>query len=299
MAQNGSSDSNYAYRLAVAMNLADWNSGLSGGLWASGGLGSVGNNNSTITSGELRWKETILSSNLSQSTNIWLDYVNWMISSSRDDFRYYYGLKTVVDFLIDQRATESETPEFASTPLQPMQAIKEGVNLLTGILENLDAADQVSLETFSVTGVHRMDLTEDYAAVAATFAAIHPDGGTNIGAGMALATNELTSSRARAVSRKLMVVLTDGYANYDQYGNFNETTARTYVLSQAEYAASHNIEILSISVGQNADDELMAEIAEVGSGVYFKAAGTPEEYTAQLQEIFGQIAGHKTVQLIQ
>lgn len=116
---------------------------------------------------------------------------------------------------------------------------------------------------------------------------------------MALAITELTLSRARSTSRKVMVVLTDGYANYDQYGHFDTDSARTYVLSQAAAAAEEGIENLSIAVGQDADGQLMQEIADAGHGAYFHAAGTPEEYTAQLQDIFGVIGGRRAVELIQ
>lgn len=301
LAQNGSNDANFSSRLAVALGFADWNSGLAGGKWsvANGALGSVGNGNADITSSELRWSETVLSSNLTQSASIWQSYISWGTSSSRGDFQNRWGLKTFVDYLVDQRYSASQTPELASAPMQPLQAIKDGVNLLTSMLTSVEAADQMSLETFSSTGIHQLDLSEDYAGVAARFNAVHPGGGTNIGAGMALAVAELTSPRARSTSRKVMVVLTDGYANYDQNGNYNAVGARTYVLDQAAIAASQGIEILSIAVGQDADNALMQEIATTGDGVYFHAAGTPAEYTAQLQEIFGVIGGRRAVELIQ
>ena len=108
----------------------------------------------------------------------------------------------------------------------------------------------------------------------------HYDNSTNIGEGLEQAINELTSSRARDHARPVIVLMSDG-AN----------KKGPNPLTVAQQAVDLGIRIYTVSVGFGADRDLMQQIADMSGGREFYAAGTPEEYTAQLQDIFYTIGG--------
>ncbi|MCO6435835.1 MAG: VWA domain-containing protein [Phycisphaerae bacterium] len=307
----GSYDGNgsYPYRTAVALGLAYWNSGISGGLWSVRSAPS-GNGDARIDAGELQWAQPIMNYTIDESRSIWLDWINRYVSSSRtamagadSDFRYRYGLKTFTNYLLESRTGHTVTPELADVPAQPMQAIKDAVGFLVELLDGLDAPDQLSLEGFGETGTHEIDLTTDFFEASARLNAMQPGeyvGWTNTGAGLERAIEELTSNRARPTARKLIVLLTDGLANVSATGRTGDTAGgAAYAREQARRAAELGIQIFTISVGSGADQVLMKEIAEIGHGQHFHAEGTIEDYSQGLAAIFTRIGVTRSVDLIQ
>ena len=67
----------------------------------------------------------------------------------------------------------------------------------------------------------------------------------------------------------------------------------------AQQAVNLGIRIYTVSVGFKADRVLMQQIADMSGGREFYAAGTPEEYTPQLQVIFQTIGGLGVATLIE
>lgn len=299
----------YQYRVAVALGLAYWNSGIAGGLWQSRGA-PAGNANTFVGSTELEWREGILGRSADSSSSIWLDYINNYVRQTstgmyqaNTNFRYRYGVKTLVNYLLEKRPSNSQTPELAATPTQPMQAVKDAVEYMTVMIDDLDTDDQVSLEIYGTTARHEVDLTNDFAAVPDRLNAMqagHYDSWTNMGGGIARGIQELTSSRARQSARKVMILLTDGNANVNSYGaTGDESGGNAYAIAQAQAAAALGIRIFAVSVGADSNADLMEQIADIGSGEHFHAEGSIEEYSAQLAEIFGRLAGRRPVELIQ
>ena len=128
-----------------------------------------------------------------------------------------------------------------------------------------------------------VELTFDRQAIANRLydmQANHYDNSTNIGGGLQQAINELTSARARDNARPVIVLMSDG-AN----------SKGPDPLKVAQEAVDLGIRIYTVSVGFQADRVLMQQIADMSGGREFYAAGTPEEYTAQLQVIFYTIGG--------
>ncbi len=299
----------YKYRVAVALGLAYWNSGIPGGLWEQRGA-APGNANAWIAAGEVEWSEAFNQRTLDQSETIFYDYINSFMkgTSSRlysvnPDFRYRFGVKTFLTYLMERRYDHDDTPEWNDTPHQPMQAVKDAVGALAEYIDSRDTNDQTSLEVYGTTGRHEVDLTMDVQEVwdrMATLQAGHYDGWTNMGAGIQRAIEELSSERARHTSKKMIFLLTDGVANVDQYGNAgNESGGADYARIMAHEAAEHGITIFCISVGSNSYVELMEEVAEIGGGQHFHAEGTIEEYSAQLTAIFRELGGRRPVELIE
>jgi hypothetical protein len=299
----------YANRVAVALGLAYWNSGIAGGLWSTRGA-PAGNNNTFVGTTELEWREGILGDSPSASSTIWLDYINSYMRSTWSDmyaanssFRYRYGVKTFVNYLLESRPTNEQTPELAGTRTQPMQAVKEAVEFMTSTIDDLDTDDQMSLEVYGTTGRHEVNLTHDHVSVSnrlTEMQAGHYDTWTNIGGGIAEGIEELTSSRSRQSARKVMIVLTDGKANVNEAGETGDYDGgEAYALAQAQAAANQGIRIFAVSVGADADSDFMSQIADIGNGEHFHAEGSIQEYSEQLAEIFGRLAGRRAVELIQ
>lgn len=307
---NGGADSSTIYpnRVAVAMGLAVWNSGMPGGRWSQVGL-PPGNGNTTITAAEMVWTETLMGRSPSASAAIFNDYVkNYVMQTStamyeaNSAFRYRYGVKTFVNYLLEDRPQHDQTPELAETPTQPMQAVKDGVQHMMDILVALDTQDQVSLEVYGTTGRHEVDLTSDFSRISNRLhemQAAHYDRYTNIGAGLERAIEELSSSRARSGTRKIIVLYTDGIANVNESGVVDYAGAKAYALTMAQEAKDRGFRIYAVSVGVEPDIAFMNQIAAIGDGEHFHAEGSIEEYSAQLDAIFNALGSRRTVQLVQ
>jgi len=299
-------------RTAVALGLAEWYSGIPGGLWEARGISALdaGNGNGFVGGGEIQYVETFGDRSLSESSSIWENYIvrnrgSSNISSANSKLRDRYGVKTFIDYLMNYQDSNNETPEFANTPQQPMQAVKDAVGHLADLLDSLDAVDRMSLEVYGTTARHEVNLTTDYSEVVnrlTEMQAAHYDSSTNMGAGMMSAITELTSDRANPVGKKVMLVLTDGYANAytTSYGSIESgsTQARQSVLDTAQLAADQGIQIIAVSVGSESDSALMQEIADIGDGHHFHAEGTIDQYSDQLDAIFKKIGGIRPVELI-
>lgn len=298
----------YPYRVAVALGLAYWNSGIAGGLWSTRGA-PPGNANSWIASNELEWTENIMGQSLAASDDIWVDYINnYMRGTSSElydansNFRYRYGAKTFTNYLLEKRMSNSQTPELAGTPTQPMQAVKESVKFLSDYLGELDTYDQLSLEVYDTLGRHEVDLTHEFHEIGDRLnemQAGHYASYTNVGGGIQRAIEELTGPRARPTSRKVIFLLTDGNANVNSSGGTGDTVGgNAYATDRAAAAAALGIRIFAVSVGAEANQSLMTQIADIGVGEHFHAGGSIEQYSDELVEIFGRLGSKRPVELI-
>jgi len=296
------------YRVAVALGLARWDSGIPGGLWASlppEKVGhALGNGDDQVGAGELTWLV-----DYPFPGGSWLDYISYAGSGSsrmaraNSAFRYRFGLKTFVNYLLERRPSHSQTPDLGATPEQPLYAVKTAVKYCMELIESLETGDQVSLEVYGQTARHEVDLTTDYAAITERLLqmqAAHYDGWTNMGAGINEAINELHSPRARQNAVKVMFLLTDGQANVTSAGVVGDYSGgKEWALSMAQAAASAGIKIFCISVGSNADRATMQQIAEIGGGKEFLASGHIDEYSSQLVQIFGELGSKRPIRLIE
>lgn len=303
--KSSSSDNDYYInRVALALGLATWNSGINGGRWQTKGLPKVGNGNTIFGDSELQWEEGLFSKTASQSESIWRDYINrYSQSASRyssgSPFPEQFGVKTLLDYVLEYRRSASATPELASVPVQPMQAIKDATQYMVDLLVNAESFDQISLELYSSQGVHSVDLTHDFSEITSVLNAVNADGSTNMGQGMERGITELTSNRARDEARKVMILITDGQANVDRYGRSSTSGGRDYALEEAQAAADAGIQIITISVGQDADQDIMADIAAIANGIHFHAEGQIDQYSIELEQIFAAVGGRRTVELIE
>lgn len=93
---------------------------------------------------------------------------------------------------------------------------------------------------------------------------------------------------------KVIVLMSDGYANRPS------SNGPGYARTMAAYAASLDVTIYTISLGNDADLNLMQDIARITDGVHFDATGSGKaELTKRLTEAFEQAAAAiKRVQLV-
>jgi Flp pilus assembly protein TadG len=272
---NSSSATTWPNRVAVMTGLAKWT--------PSGG------SDTTVGSSELTW----IPYPSYRKTWTWPQYIDWVKGNNNNlvsdfpAFKFRFGVKTYVDFLLDRKYSFSET-DLTKTPEEPMRSVKDGVQEFVNFTRSFD---NMSLEVFATTARHEKDLSDDRQATADRLYAMQPnyyDASTNIGAGIQQGINELTGSRARENAEKMIVLLSDGASN-----------TGPDPLSVAQDAADLGIRIHTISVGYGADRVLMQAIAALTDGQEYYAQGTPEQYTAQLRLIFRNIGGLGNAELIE
>jgi len=314
------SSSRYERQVAVALGLARWDSGKPGGAWQSIPGAITGNGDDRVDSWEMTWVEPYFD----EPGSRWLDYIYWASSSwtrmagANASFRSAFGPKTFVDYLMEQRWSNAQTPELAATPHQPMQAVKDAVEMMVDLVGSFENNDQIALDIYGYTALHRVPLqsAENLALVTtgadglSNMQAGHIDGWTNVGGGLEKAIETLSNSPARYGAHKMIVLLTDGQANVNEVGevppsNDSEEAERVereageYATRQAEIAASLGIRVFAVSVGAYADTTLMDELAAIGNGEHLEATSNDiAEYESQLQDIFVRLGGKRPVELI-
>lgn len=316
---SGSSDSDtnaYKRRVQVLLGLAGWKSGKSGGKYTTGG-----NGDNKVDSNELT--NTV---SYPFNSGSWDGYVDYMRSSSTQmentdsNLKYRFGIKTFVNFLLEQQESHSETPELANTPEEPLYSVKNAVQTMIDEIIYLETQDHVSLETFAQYSQHRVDLTqvtsgESLAAKLQlvadncyTYQAGHDTAYTNIGAGLNQAITELMSERARTAASKVIILLTDGKPNVDSNGSVvgnNAAGAISWVEDRADFAKSKGFTVYTVGVGGDVDDELLSDAA-TSPDHYYYADNAPDPdngnaplYVNQLKQIFKTLGGKRPVRLIQ
>ncbi len=262
-------------RVAVMTGLATW---------TPSGAGDT-----TVGNAELTW----IPYPSYRKTWTWPEFTDWVAGNNNKlvpvhpEFRFRFGLKTYVDFLLDRKDNFSQT-DLTKTPEEPMRSVKDGLQEMVNITRSFD---HMSLEIFAQTARHEVDLSGDRQAVADRLYNMQPnhyDNSTNIGEGLQFAINELTGPRGRDDAQKIIVLMSDGASST---GPDPETVAQT--------AANEGIKIYAISVGYIADRTTMQAVAAITGGEEFYAAGTPEEYTATLRVIFRTIGGLGNAALIE
>lgn len=339
----GSSYDNYSTsydnRTLVILGLADWKSGMSGGKYGSGS--GTGNGNNYVSDSELTNKSGFPYPS-GTSFSQWDDYVDYVsdddsyMYDTDSNFRYRYGLKTFVNYLLEKRDSNSETPELAGAPEEPLHSVKDSVQAMMDVIVDLQTQDRVSLETFAQYGYHAHNLTElddgeslaDSLQVIPDTLNVHQAGHftsvTNIGGGIQKGIEELTSVRARESSAKIVILLTDGKPNVNSSNSYvgnNHADAISWSQDSADDARELGMTVYAIGVGQDVNEPMLRlvadhEVDEYGNPVYdetgkvktdnyFFADNTPDPdnnglpmYVTQLEEIFQTLGGRRPVRLI-
>ncbi len=301
-AANDGSGNQWRNRTEVILGMATWKSGRPEGKPGGNGDAIVQDGERTVAaypawrSGGWTWDHYVSSYMLSTTTRMY---------TANHDFLNRYGLKTFVNYLLESYSAHNQTNILWQTPEQPVRAVKDAVQAMTDVVVGLDGMDHMSLEIFATTAHHEVNLSDELQAVPDrlyVMQSAHYDSTTNMGAGLLKGIAELTSERARNSSAKVIMLMSDGKPNVNEYGNSvpeGDPATLEWIEELAQQAADQNIRVYTISVGGDADSEMMAEIATIGGGQHFHAEGTPEEYSDQLDMIFRSLGGKRPVALIE
>ncbi|MBN1588658.1 MAG: VWA domain-containing protein [Pirellulales bacterium] len=235
----------------------------------------------------------------------WDEYINYVKSSygfpAKAGYHKKYGYLTLVNFWLEKKFYSWQTPDLWKTCAQPVTAVKDAVGVFMQYIQEVDCDDKVALVIYnspSEDALIENSLTTDFETVQDIVQhrqAAHYDMWTNIGAGIRKGYEEL-DSHARTGAKKMIVLMTDGQATKP----VNDTYARQFALDQAALAAQRKYPIVTISLGNDADQELMAQIAELTGGVHFNIPGgdSVNDYEDQLLTVFRQIADDRPLLLV-
>ena len=247
--------------------------------------------------------------------------------------RRKFGMLTLVEFWVKHHKGFTQTPDLWKTRHYPFHAVKEGATLFCDFLTDLEFGDYLGLVTYDETsrieyglndvGMPYVDLngeplTSDYDAIDTIQA--HKQAGhygflTNIGGGIDDAIQLLTDN-GRNGARPTIIVMTDGNANrrdyswslpadwdwdqvtdFDGDGSADYSTSdanKLYAIGKAKEAVDLGFTVHTMSVGANADRDLMAAIAFIGGGLWIDIPGgsTVSEMEEQVSAAFSQIAAN-------
>ena len=196
-------------------------------------------------------------------------------------------------------------------PAQPMDGVKEAAKLLC---DSAQSADWIGLSVYSwndpglfnrETGKLEIGLTSDRNAVKGYIdtltAGLYADY-TNIAGGIRVGGETLRDT-ARPETDRVLVILTDGIANrvepphgvpVEDLPDGNPPgepagDAKDSARGWAQEVAGYNITIHTVSLGANADHDLMGEIAGYGNGNHYEITGSVSEYTQELLDVFKEL----------
>ncbi len=152
---------------------------------------------------------------------------------------------------------------------QPLADAKEASKTFVDMLSL--PPDQVGLVSFESWATLDQELTTSQVSITQAIDNLAAGGGTNIGAAIDLATQELTGTRHIPSNAQVMILLSDGYGGDP--------------IPAAERAKSAGIRVIVIGLGTGVNESLLQGIATSPSDYYHAPT------SADLADIFGLIGG--------
>ncbi|MEA1950507.1 MAG: vWA domain-containing protein, partial [Planctomycetota bacterium] len=236
----------------------------------------------------------------SGSWDSYIYYVKTSYNVYRAGYRRSYGYMTLINYWLEKKPKNSQTPDLWKANAQPIGAVKDTVDVFMDYIQEVDTGDRVALiiyNSYSQEALVEHSLTDDFDAVSNTVEhrqAGHYDTLTNIGDGIRFARQELNAN-ARIGAFKMIVLMTDGIANRP-----SGIDAAQYAKDQADLAEEDGYPIVTISLGSGADTSLMQSIADRTDGRHFNIEGmnTVTDHRDDLLEVFREIANDRPLMLV-
>lgn len=150
-----------------------------------------------------------------------------------------------------------------------------------------DSKNYYGFATYASTASLKSQLGNNASTIKSQINAISANGGTCIECGINKANQEI-NARKRAGIKNIVVLLTDGRANYVEgtNGEVNVTTAETKALNAAINGHNANGTIFyTIGLGKDVNSTFLTKLAETTGGQYFFSPTTD-----QLNSIYTQIS---------
>ena len=192
-----------------------------------------------------------------------------------------------------------------SGAVQPLQSTMDAACAFVDLLNGED--DRAGLVTYGWFDSTDQTLTSDFPGLKVELQSFVPCGATAEPEGMGAANDELIDSgRAEAYGEKIMILLTDGYANmlngnyyadggtytYDFLGQSVTTdihpTVGAAMAQQTARAKQAGVRIYSVSFGADVDVEVHRQISKETNGAYYYSADH-EDLTDIFIDIFRRL----------
>jgi Flp pilus assembly protein TadG len=178
-----------------------------------------------------------------ESYSIGANWDNWIndmrsntgLGGADSTFRYRLGLKTYINWLMVRSYSKDynaggvgRTPSLQFTPIEPLQAVKDAVHGFTDYLKSVDSNDKVGLVVYGSRGSvdpfsQTNGLTNDFDAVS-DLPYPHQPGEqgayTNTADGIVRGYRMVYGAGSREYAHKVIVFMSDGYANYSNGFSF-------------------------------------------------------------------------------
>ena len=188
-------------------------------------------------------------------------------------YSFSYPLVQKIDVLIDIILVMDRSGSMEwKIPGDPQQKIYYTKLAATNFINRLNVTmDKAGLTSFATDSRKDSSLTSDYNYIKTKINSLYPNGWTNLMGGIDKANIEFQAN-GRTESVKVMIILTDGKANWwdGHSGSENERLAAEYAIEKADIAKSMGIKIFTIGLG--APDYLNETLLEtIQTDGYFKA----------------------------
>lgn len=164
--------------------------------------------------------------------------------------------------------------------INPPQPITDATEAARGFIERLNEEDRGGIITFATNASVVKQLSRDHEALASSVRAISIDpreeqGVTNIGAGLALAKNELSQIRfsereKQLTARRVAILLTDGLANAPE-----DPGGEVYAQSIANELKDSGVTLYTIGLGGGVNETFLEALASKPS-LYYQALSSDD-----------------------
>jgi len=241
----------------------------------------------------------------------WDGYINYCSNSSNGNknagFRYKFGGMNLVEYWLTSFPGYNQVPDLWKTRAEPVYALKDANGVFMDFIGQVNTLDRVALVIYNAAdgnAIMESNFTHDLDSI--TNIVNHRQAGhyhqyTNIGAGLQKG-RMVMDSYARQNANKLIVLMTDGLANWHN-GQYDLAGAAQMIEEEANLCAadSRKYKVTTVSVGVEADTETMADVAKVTGGKFYVVPGgsTHEAMHAQLKTAFEEIAKARPIKLVQ
>ena len=185
--------------------------------------------------------------------------------------------------IIDRSGSMSEKDGSSGTKIS--NAITAAGNFVTLASEN--PQNEVGLTSFSTTATTNSPLTSDFSSVKSQISTLKASGTTCIQCAIDSANQAITSGKRSGI-KNVMVLLTDGIANYIEGSNqqVSEATAEQAALTAAANAHTANGTIIFvIGLGSDVNTSFLQQLATSTGGQYYFPPTTDN-----LNAIYNQIS---------
>jgi Flp pilus assembly protein TadG len=242
------------------------------------------------------------------SSGSWDGYIDYCESSSNSNadagYRYKFGGMSLVSYWFENYPSYSKIPDLWKTRHEPLYALKDSMAVFMDFISSVDTQDRVALVIYDATdgnAILESNFTEDLTSISNIVnhrQAGHYHDYTNIGAGMQKGRETLVAN-ARPNASKLMVLMTDGLANWHN-GNYDLDGAADHVASEAAAAVAAKFKIMTVCVGAGGDTSTMQSVADTTDGTFYHIPGGASHQTMhdQLKQAFKEIANARPMLLV-